>query len=107
MPVIKDDKILLIRCKCHGHILEITYDDYWIEEGVEPDFYVSVWNQSPCPLSFSYRLKLVWDLIRGKDLSGDDVIIEKADAQSIVNFLNKQIRANYVKQKKNKGNAIR
>jgi len=91
MPVIKDDKTLLIRCTCHGHVLEITYDDYWVKEGVEPDFNVSVWNQTPYPFSFSNRIKLIWDLIRGKNLSGDDVIIEKSDAQAIVNFLEKQL----------------
>lgn len=90
MPVIKDDKTLLIRCSCHSHVLEITYDDYWADDGIE-QFNVSVWNQTPYPFSFSNRLKLIWDLIRGKILSGDDVIIEKSDAQVIVNFLNKKL----------------
>ena len=91
MPLIDTDKTLLIRCKCHGHVLEITYDNYWLDEGVEPDFNISVWNQTPYPFSFSNRIKLIWDLILGKNLSGDDVIIEKSDAQAIVDFLNKRI----------------
>ena len=91
MPVINNDKTLLIRCTCHGHVLEIAYDDDWVKEDIEPYFYVSVWNQTPFPFSFSQRLKLIWSLLRGKSLSGDDVVIKKSDAKSIVNFLNKKL----------------
>ena len=96
MPLIDTDKTLLIRCKCHGHVLEITYDDYWIDEGVEPDFNISVWNQTPYPFSFSNRIKLIWDLLLGKNLSGDDVIIESSDAKEIVRFINKKLWDNRI-----------
>jgi hypothetical protein len=92
MPVINDDKTLLILCKCHGHVLQIDYEDWSsIEEGIiwEPEFNISVWNQTPCPFSFSNRIKLIWDLICGKNLNAGDVIIEQEDAQSIINFLTK------------------
>ena len=53
------------------------------------------------PIVFSGGLKLIWDLLRGKDISGDDVIIEKSDKQAIINFLTKKIgEMNNVKQKK-------
>ena len=79
MPVIKDDKTLMVRCTCYGHVLEITYDDYLTDECFPPTFNVSIWNQTPYPYSFSNRIKLIWRLLRGKNLSADDVIIEKSD----------------------------
>jgi len=88
MPVIKDDKTLMIRCKCHEHILEVTDDEYWYEN---TGFYFSVWNQTPTPVSFSDRLKLIWRLVRGKNLEGGDVLIDKEDARSLINFLNKKL----------------
>ncbi len=89
MPVIKDDKTLLIRCTCHYHVLEVTYDDYDTE--LSPYFNISVWNQSPSPLNFWDRCKMIWRLIRFKNLDGGDVIIEKNDAKSIINFLYKKL----------------
>lgn len=97
MPVIKDDKTLMIRCTCHGHVLEISYEDWSDEDSElmwEPQFDVSIWNQTPYPYSFSNRMKLIWRLLRGKNLSADDVIIEKSDALAIVNFLEKQLNKN-------------
>jgi hypothetical protein len=97
MPVIPDDNNLLIRCTCHGHVLDVEYDDYeWAnakneDDLPEPVFYVSVWNQTPSPFSFWNRLQMIWGLIRGKNLNGGDVIIELSDAREIVNFLNKKL----------------
>ena len=91
MPVIKDNKTLMVRCKCHEHILEITYDDDWYENAALNVFYFSVWNQSPTPFSFSDRLKLIWRLVRGKNLEGGDVLVDKEDARVLVNFLNKKL----------------
>ena len=96
MPVIKDDRTLMVRCACHGHVLEISYegglsDD--TEEGIlwAPQFEVSIWNQTPYPYSLSNRIRLIWRLLRGKNLSADDVIIEPEDAKAIINFLEKQL----------------
>lgn len=96
MPVINGDKkTLLIRCKCHSHVLEITNDDWGLDEdGSIPDFDVSVWNQTPVPMSFKERLKLIWHLIRGKNLDGGDVIIEQEDAQAIIQFLDETLESN-------------
>jgi len=97
MPVIPDDKNLLIRCECHYHVLEIEYDDYdWLlsEKEVErpkPTFNVSVWNQTPSPYSFWNRLQLIWTLLRGKRIDGGDVIINLSDAKTVVDFLNKKL----------------
>jgi hypothetical protein len=88
------DKTMLIFCKCQGHVLQIDYEDWSsIEEGIiwEPEFYVSVWNQTPVPYSFFNRIKLIWELLRGKSLNAGDIIVEKSDAQSIVNFLTKKL----------------
>ena len=91
MSVIKDDKTLMVRCMCHSHILEIAYDDDWDENEALNVFYFSIWNQTPTPVSFSERLKLIWRLIRGKNLEGDDVLIDKEDARALINFLNKKL----------------
>lgn len=93
MPVINGDKnTLLIRCNCHYHVLEITNDDYMLdEEDVCPSFIISIWNQTPVPTNFRERLKLIWRLIRGKNLEGDDVIIEQKDAQAIIQFLDEKL----------------
>lgn len=87
MPVIDDKKNLLIKCTCHYHVLEIEYDDY---DDVA-NFNVSVWNQTPHPITILDRLKVIWKMICGKTLDGGDVIIEKSDARAIVNFLNKHL----------------
>jgi hypothetical protein len=91
MSVIKDDKTLMVRCKCHGHILEVTYDEDWYENAALNVFYFSVWNQTPTPVSFFDRLKLIWRLVKGKNLEGDDVLIDKEDARALINFLNKKL----------------
>lgn len=99
MPVIKNDNTLLIRCSCYYHVLEVTYDDY--EEDL-PNFNISVWNQSPTPISFSDRLKLIWRLIRFKNLEGGDVIIDGSDAKILVNFLTKKLEEIKNGKQKNK-----
>lgn len=97
MPVIPDDKNLLIRCECHYHVLEIEYDTYdWAnaenkDDLPEPVFNVSVWNQTPSPYSLWNRLQLIWTLLRGKRIDGGDVIINLSDAKTVVDFLNKKL----------------
>lgn len=88
MPVINNDTTLLLRCSCYYHVLEVTYDDYETEL---PNFNISVWNQTPTPSTFVDRIKLIWRLICGKNLDGGDVIIDKNDVQSLINFLNKHL----------------
>ena len=41
---------------------------------------------------YDLRCRTIWDLICGKNLNGDDVMIEKEDAQTIINFLIKKIK---------------
>ncbi len=95
MPIINDDKnTLLIRCDCHYHVLEVSYDDEWEPN---PIFSFSVWNQTPTPFSFKDRISLIWRLIQGKNLGGGDVVIHTEDIKSIINFLNKKLRKTHVK----------
>jgi len=105
MSVINDDKnTLMIRCDCHGHVLEVTSDALGVGDGIEPDFYFSVWNQSPTPFSFIDRIRLIWKLVRGKNLEGGDVIISLEDTQAIIDFLCKKLMDNKIllEQHKNK-----
>jgi hypothetical protein len=105
MPVIKDDKTLLIRCTCHYHVLEVSYDD---EYETTPNFNISVWNQSPSPINFWDRLKMIWRLLRFKNLEGGDVIIDKNDAKNLINFLTKNLgEKKHGKQKSNKTDTTR
>jgi hypothetical protein len=87
MPSIKNDDTLLIRCSCHCHVLEVTYETY----EPTPTFTVSVWNQSPSPINFWDRLKMIWKLLCFKNLEGGDVIIDNNDAENLINFLTKNI----------------
>lgn len=64
------------------------------EQGSWPSFDISVWNQTPVPMNFWERLKLIWRLIRGKNLDGGDVIIEQEDAQAIIQFLDETLASN-------------
>jgi hypothetical protein len=106
MPPIKDDKTLLIRCICHYHILEVTYDNYDADSPTV--FNISIWNQSPVPINFWDRLKMIWRLIRFKNLEGGDVIIENSDAKTLINFLNKHLgEKKHGKQKSNKTDTTR
>ena len=87
----------MIRCSCHHHVLEITNDTWGIEDGSSPSFDISVWNQTPVPMNFWERLKLIWRLARGKNLDGGDVIIEQEDAQAIIQFLDEKLTENQVR----------
>lgn len=105
MSIINTDlNVLMVRCECHGHVLEITNDNLGVGDGIEPDFYFSVWNQSPTPFSFIDRIKLIWKLVRGKNLEGGDVIITLKDTQSIIDFLCRKLMDNKIllEQHKNK-----
>ena len=95
MPLISDKDTLLIRCKCHGHVLEISCDDYGMEEdGCIPDFDISVWNQTPAPFSFWQRIKMIYTLAMGRNLDGGDVIIDQEDATVIIQSLSKKLIEN-------------
>lgn len=106
MSVINTDpNVLMIRCECHGHVLEVASDDFNINEGIEPDFYFSVWNQSPTPFNLRNRVKLIWRLLCGKNLEGGDVMVTSKDVKEIVRFLNKKMwdnRINIEQQKNTK-----
>ncbi len=110
MSIINTDKnILMIRCDCHSHVLEISSDNN-SSVGIIPSFYFTVWNQSPAPFNFRDRLRLIWQLIRGKNLEGGDVIVSLNDADVISKFLADKVienrsqhekrRQKHVKQKK-------
>jgi hypothetical protein len=101
MPIINDDKnTLMIRCTCHGHVLEITNDEYAMEDGVMPDFDISVWNQTPFPYSFRNRLRLIWRLLTFQTLNGGDVIVNENDAIRISDFLRRKVEENHFLLKK-------
>jgi len=105
MPVISEKDSLLVRCTCHGHVLEVRNDDEWINDGIEPSIEVSVWNQTPAPYSFKQRLFMIWTLLKGKNLEGGDVIITNDDAAKMIRFLSKSIRknrANWIRYKARK-----
>lgn len=89
MSVINNEESLLIRCSCHYHVLEISSDS-WTD--VPTDFCITVWNQTPTPITFRDRLRLIWKLVQGKNLNGDDVVITKEDAHDIVDFLSKKLK---------------
>lgn len=84
MPDINKDKSLLIRCTCHGHILEIERDDEFGE------YYVFIWGNHIQFHTFKDKLKLIWDLIRNRNVLNSDVVITKEDAVKLVKFLNKK-----------------
>ena len=106
MPVIKDDKTLLIRCVCHYHVLEVTYDTY--DKKISPYFNFSIWNQSPSPINFWDRLKMIWRLLCFKNIDGDDVIITNDDTKNLINFLTKNLgEKKYGKQKNKKTDTTR
>lgn len=106
MPVISDKDTLLIRCDCHYHVLEVSNDALGLlEEGLDPYFEVSVWNQSPSPITFKDRLKLIWDLVRGKNLAGGDVMITQDDAVKLIQFLSKKVVENQNRRTKKNSHA--
>ena len=97
MSVINTDpNTLMIRCECHGHVLEVTNDASGVGDGIEPDFYFTVWNQTPFPFSFRNRLHLIWQLICGKNLEGGDVIVSLSDTQAVIDFLCKKLMDNKI-----------
>jgi hypothetical protein len=102
MPLISDKNTLLIRCKCHGHVLEISCDDYDMEDRGVPDFDISVWNQTPAPFSFWQRIQMIYTLVMGRNLDGGDVIIDREDAEVIIQFLTEKLIANQNKMIYNK-----
>lgn len=105
MSVINTDpNVLMIRCECHGHVLEVASDALGVGDGIEPDFYFSVWNQTPTPFNFLDRIRLIWRLIRGKNLEGGDVIVSLEDTQPIIDFLCRKLMDNKIllEQHKNK-----
>jgi hypothetical protein len=99
-----DPNVLMIRCDCYGHVLEVASDVLGVEDGIIPDFYFSVWNQTPTPFNFWDRLKLIWWLICGKNLEGGDVIISLSDAIEISKFLAEKVEESRIRleQQKNK-----
>lgn len=104
MPVISDKDTLLIRCDCHYHVLEVSNDALGLlEEGLDPYFEISVWNQSPSPLTFKDRIKLIWTLLRGKNLEGGDVMITQDDAVKLIQFLSKKVVENQNRKTKKNG----
>jgi hypothetical protein len=103
MPLISDKDTLLIRCDCHYHVLEVSNDSMGLmNDGLEPYFEISVWNQSPSPITFKDRLKMIWTLLRGKNLDGGDVMITQDDATKIIQFLSKKVVENQNKLAKRK-----
>ena len=89
MPVISNTDTLLLRCMCHGHVLEISVDDW---NDIPTDFAISVWNQCPIPITFWDRLIMIWTLVRGKNFDAGDVLVTLADAELIVEFLTRQLK---------------
>jgi hypothetical protein len=100
MPEINKDTTLMVKCDCHGHLLEIQNDTSWLEENWEPYYYVTIWNQDPNPLTFKDRVKMIFRLIFGKRLDGGDVVLTKNDVERIVVFFQTQMANNVAALKK-------
>ena len=92
MSVINNDpNTLMVKCNCYSHVLEVTSDALGVIDGITPDFYFTIWNQTPIPYSFIQRLKLIWNLIFGKNLNGADIIVDLSDAVAISKFLAEKV----------------
>jgi len=89
----------MVRCECHSHVLEVTNDTLGICDDIASVFYFSIWNQSPIPYCFSDRLKMIWQLIIGKNLSGSDVIVSIEDAEVISKFLSDKVKTSRMQYK--------
>jgi hypothetical protein len=94
MPEINKDTTLMVKCDCHGHLLEIQNDVSWLEDNYEPYYNVTIWNQDPNPLTFKDRIKMIVRLICGKRLDGGDVLLKKEDVKQIISFLQTQLANN-------------
>ena len=91
MPVISNNEdIVLVKCACHSHALEVSYDD-WDKDTV-PMINIAIWSlgQRPMKLRWRDRLRWIWYLLKDGTLHGDDVIINEHDAIAIANFLSEK-----------------
>jgi len=83
----KDEKIF-IECDCfsEGIMLET-----WAED---KQLCISIWKRGihPQKRGWSYRLKYIWQILRGKELYSDEIILNNEKSAKVRDWLNAQIK---------------
>lgn len=95
-----DDQIpeLFVKCECACEALEISYYDD------DKTFYVAFWDIGRRRVSWmpwKNRLRMIWKILRGKDLYADMVILDHKRAKQTADFINeildKDVQGNSIK----------
>src|SRR3990172_6696769 len=73
-------KDLYVNCECDSEILRITK---WEDED---EFYLTVYEYSPSSVSFSRRIGMAFDVLRGKKIKTKELIISKENFNKIKKF---------------------
>lgn len=79
MPIFENEK--LFKCQCHTHVLGITQDSLDRETWFTFYYY-------PSTKRFIYRLKMAFDILRGKQVSLDEFVFDNEQMQEIKDMLN-------------------
>jgi hypothetical protein len=81
----KNNDEIFIKCDCHTEAIEIQH---WKDDR---SFYFSFWDFGRSKISWipwRQRLKIIWRILRGKDLYADMVILDYEKAKQVANFIN-------------------
>jgi hypothetical protein len=73
---------LLIKCGCHTHLIEIT------KFKNDTNTYFTFWGYTDDKYPWSYRLKMIWNLLtKGRESIQEFVLLEE-NKQDLINYLN-------------------
>lgn len=76
-------KKLFVECDCYS---EGIMFEKWPEED---EVYVSIWQRGikPFKMTWGYRLRYIWRILRGKSLYSDEVVLSNKKVNQIVDWL--------------------
>lgn len=78
------NKVIFLLCNCTSEILTINY--YEKEPFVELSIY-GYYNSHMNKLSFSKKMKIIWDLLWNNKIYGDQMILDKSNLRELKDFI--------------------
>lgn len=81
----------LVECECGTHLVQFfTFDD---EDEVYIDFYTDNFSSKQHPIrnKLKTKFKMIWQALRGKEYTVEEIVITKDDAKELISALQKSI----------------
>ena len=86
-----EENSIIVECMCGTHMLKVQY--YADDTGSvkQQDFYLSMFSFGSRSSGFIERLKYAWRHIISGRVHDDQLILDKAVARSLADFINKKL----------------